>query len=96
MKRYASAGNRDQISVLPICLDDMISEDNAVRAIDVIVESMDIPSLGFKYSETAETGRKPYNPIMHQIPPHNKRSKSEGYFSEIGIFLIPRFENSAS
>lgn len=63
MKRYVSARNRYQVSIMPICLDDMIAEDNAVRAIDAIVESMDIPSLGFKYSKTAETGRKPYNPV---------------------------------
>lgn len=63
MKRYASAGKRDQVNILPMCLDDMISDDNVVRAIDAIVESMDIPSLKFKYSETAETGRMPYNPV---------------------------------
>jgi transposase len=62
MNRYVSTGNRDQISILPMCLDDMISEDNVVRAIDAIVERMDIPSLGFKYTQTAQTGRMPYNP----------------------------------
>lgn len=63
MKRFVSAGNRDQTSILPMCLDDMIAEDNPVRAIDVIVEKMDILSLDFKYSETAYTGRKPYSPV---------------------------------
>jgi transposase len=47
----------------PLCLDELISEENAVRAIEVIVESMKIGELGFKYAETAETGRKPYSPI---------------------------------
>jgi Transposase and inactivated derivatives len=63
MKRYASVGNREQISLLPMCLDDMIAEDNVVRAIDAIVDNIDIPSLGFTHSETAFTGRKPYNPV---------------------------------
>jgi transposase len=63
MKRYASVGNREQISLLPMCLDNMIAEDNVVRAIDAIVDNIDIPSLGFTHSETAVTGRKPYNPV---------------------------------
>lgn len=46
-----------------MCLDDMISSDCEVRAIDAIVDRMDIQSMGFTYSETKETGRKPYSPI---------------------------------
>lgn len=49
--------------MLPMCLDDMIAPDNEVRAIDAIVDSMDIQSMGFIYSKTKETGRKPYNPV---------------------------------
>ena len=62
MNRYAQAGNRDQLSI-PICLDDMILANSEVRAIDAIVSSMDIQSMGFTYSETKETGRKPYSPV---------------------------------
>jgi transposase len=51
------------MSLLPMCLDDMIAEDNVVRAIDVIVDSMEIQYLGFTHSETSNTGRKPYNPV---------------------------------
>ena len=47
-----------------MCLDDMVAPDNVVRAIDTIVDNMDIQSMGFTYSETKETGRKPYSPIM--------------------------------
>jgi transposase len=63
MSRYISGENRNQINILPICLDDMIAPDNEVRAIDAIVDSMDIQSIGFIYSETRETGRKPYSPV---------------------------------
>lgn len=63
MDRYKRSGNRDQMSMLPMCLDDMLTEGNEVRAIDAIVEKMDIPSMGFTYSETKETGRKPYSPV---------------------------------
>ena len=62
MSRYVIGENREQISLEPMCLDDMISEDNSVRAIEIIVDNMNIRELGFKYSETAETGRKPFNP----------------------------------
>lgn len=43
------------MSLLPMCLDDIIAEDNVVGAIDVIVDNMDIQSFGFTHSETKET-----------------------------------------
>jgi len=46
-----------------MCLDDMLPEDAEGRTIDAIIEKMDVPSMGFKYSETKATGRKPYNPV---------------------------------
>jgi transposase len=63
MYRYKSGENRNQINILPMCLDDMIAPDNEVRAIDTIVDKMDIHSMGFIYSETKDTGRKPYSPV---------------------------------
>lgn len=63
MERYKSSVNRNQLSFTPMCLDDMISPDNEVRAIDAIVDSLDITDMGFKYSEPKETGRKPYSPV---------------------------------
>jgi len=62
MGRYVQGVNRNQLNLTPMCYDEMISEENPVRAIEVIVESIKILSLGFSYSETKETGRKPYNP----------------------------------
>lgn len=62
MSRYNKSNNRDQLSIEPLCLDDMLPEDAEVRALEVIVDKMDIRSLGFTYSETKETGRKPYDP----------------------------------
>ena len=63
MERYVQRSNRQQIILAPICLDDMIAQDNPVRAIEAIVERMDIPSLGFVYAKTRKIGRKPYNPV---------------------------------
>lgn len=59
MERYKTIVNREQMSFSPLCFDDVIDENNPVRAIDAIVESMEIPTLGFKYSETASTGQNP-------------------------------------
>lgn len=61
MKRYKEGSDRNQIT-FPTCLDEYISQDNSVRILEVIVESMNISSLGFKYETTAITGRKPYDP----------------------------------
>jgi len=63
MNRYKSIEDRQQLSLVPMCLDDRVAPDNVVRAIDAIVDNMDILSMGFAYSETKETGRKPYSPV---------------------------------
>jgi transposase len=63
MGRYKSSDDRDQLELLPMCLDDMISPDCDVRALDTIVDNMDIQSMGFTHSETKDTGRKPYSPV---------------------------------
>ena len=62
MSRYIERENRNQIG-LALCLDDMIGKENPVRAIEMIVESMNIAELGFIYSEPKAIGRKPYNPV---------------------------------
>jgi transposase len=54
--------DREQTNMLPITFDDMISENNPVRVIEAFVEMLDVKALGFKYSETKDTGRMPYNP----------------------------------
>jgi transposase len=62
MKRYKEGIIRGQISLQPMCFDDYIDEENPVRAIDAIVNRFNIGELGFIYSETKNTGRKPYAP----------------------------------
>jgi transposase len=58
MGRYKSYDDRNQLGMVPMYLGDMISPDCEVRALDTIVNNMDIQSLGFTHSETKETGRK--------------------------------------
>jgi transposase len=62
MTRHKEGINRDQISFEPISFDTLINEENPVRAIDAIVNRLNISELGFIHSETKDTGRKPYSP----------------------------------
>jgi transposase len=62
MERYKKSNDRNQLSIVPMCMDDMLPEDAEVRALEVIADKMDIRSMGFTYSETKSTGRLPYDP----------------------------------
>ena len=63
MTRYKKGEDRQQVSLLPMCLEDMISDDAEVRALEIIVDRMDICALGFTYCTTKQTGRMPYDPV---------------------------------
>ena len=62
MERYKKGCSRNQIPLIPMCLEDLISEDAEVRALDIIIEKMDISALGFTHSKAKQTGRKAYDP----------------------------------
>jgi len=46
MKRFIAGEERGQITLLPECLDDYISEDNTVRVVDVFVDELKLRELG--------------------------------------------------
>ena len=62
MERYKKGEDRDQLSLLPLSVDDMIPVDAEVRTLEVIIDKIDIRSLGFTHCETKSTGRMPYDP----------------------------------
>jgi transposase len=62
MKRFVQGEDRRQGVLLPEFLDDWVSEENPVRAIDVFVEALDLAGLGFEGVEPAATGRPGYHP----------------------------------
>lgn len=62
MSHHKEGISREQISLEPLCFDALIDEENTVRVIDAIVDRMNPSALGFAYSETKDTGRKPYSP----------------------------------
>jgi transposase len=64
MKRYIQGGDRTQSILLPEQLDDYVTEDNPVRAIDAFVDSLDLGTLGFDGVKPAQTGRPSYHPSV--------------------------------
>ena len=62
MKRFVEGEDRRQGVLLPEYLDDWVSEENPVRAIDVFVDALDLCGLGFDGVEPAATGRPGYHP----------------------------------
>jgi len=61
MKRYIEGTDRQSQCMAPR-LEDYISQDNPVRAVDWFVESLDLPALGFNRLPPAATGRPGYHP----------------------------------
>jgi transposase len=64
MKRFVEGQDRAQITLFPECVEDWIGEDNAVRAIDVFVEELDLSDLGFAGVDPEATGRPSYHPSV--------------------------------
>lgn len=59
---YVRGEGRDQGSLFPVRLDELIPEDHLVRVIDAFVERLDLKALGFEKAEPAATGRPSYHP----------------------------------
>jgi transposase len=62
MTRFVVGDDRSQSTLFPERLEDYLSEDNPVRAIDVLVDELDLAGLGFAGVEPEATGRPAYHP----------------------------------
>src|SRR5881392_1718567 len=62
MTRFVVGEDRSQSTLFPERLEDYLSEDNPVRAIDVFVDELDLAGLGFGGIEPEATGRPAYHP----------------------------------
>ena len=62
MRRFVEGMDRGQSALFPECLEDWITEDNPVRAIDVFVDELDLADLGFDGVAPEVTGRPSYHP----------------------------------
>jgi transposase len=62
MGRFVQGEDRRQQTMLPVCLDDYIPEDNPVRAVDAFIDELDLAALGFERVQPAAAGRPAYHP----------------------------------
>jgi transposase len=60
--KYITGESRNQITLLPECIEDYVGEDNPVRVIDAFVNQMNMDEAGFKRAKPNETGRPSYDP----------------------------------
>ena len=59
---YIKGEGRNQATLFPTVLDDLVPADHMCRVIDAFVEILMMPALGFERAQAAETGRPGYNP----------------------------------
>jgi len=63
MTRFIEGQSRSQVTLFPESLDEYITDDNPIRAVDVFVDELDLGFLGLKV-QPADTGRPAYHPAM--------------------------------
>ena len=59
---FVRGDSRDQGTLFPVSLDELMPEDHVCRVIDAFVGSLDLAELGFGKALPAATGRPPYDP----------------------------------
>jgi transposase len=60
--RYIQGESRDQGSLFPVSLDELVAVDHVVRVLEAYVARLDLLQLGFTHSAPAATGRPAYDP----------------------------------
>lgn len=60
--KYVEGQDREQMTLLPDCIEDYIGEDNPVRVIDAFVDGLNLDALGIKRAAPNEMGRPSYDP----------------------------------
>jgi transposase len=59
---FVQGTDRQQMALLPPCIEDYVPENAPVRFLDAFVRSLDLAVLGFQRTQPAETGRPAYDP----------------------------------
>lgn len=59
---YIEGEGRNQGTLFPVVLDDLVSADHMCRVVDAFVSQLEMEELGFERSQPADTGRPGYNP----------------------------------
>jgi len=63
-KKYKEGINRNQQQFFPPSLDELVDEDNQVRAVELYVEQLDFKKMGFDDTSTSFEGQKSYSPKL--------------------------------
>ena len=98
MTDFIEGDNRSQATLFPERLDDYITEDNAVRVIDVFIDGLDLSGMGFK-TVPEMTGRPAYHPAtmlklyvygyLNRVPSTRRLEREAGRNVEL-MWLIGR------
>ena len=59
---YKTGTDKQQLTIMPMCLDEYVPEEHICRVICAFTEQLDMLNLGFKYAECKDTGNRPYDP----------------------------------
>jgi transposase len=59
---FVRGESRDQGSLFPVSLDELVPEDHVCRVVEAFVASLDLVQLGFRRAAPAATGRPAYDP----------------------------------
>lgn len=92
---------RDQATLFPEMLDEVIAADSAVRVIDAFVDTLDLAAMGFSKVAAEATGRPPYDPgdllklyvygYMNQVRSSRRLEREAGRNVEV-FWLIRRLQ----
>jgi len=63
-KRYKEGINRNQQQFFPPSLDELVDEDNQVRAVELYVQRLDLKAMSFDDTSTSFEGQKSYSPKL--------------------------------
>ncbi len=59
---YIQGEGRNQGTLFPVVLDDLVPEDHVFRVSNAFVDRLSMDKLGFERAEAADTGRPGYDP----------------------------------
>ena len=60
--QYLAGVDRNQSMLLPMTVEEYVSAENPVRAIDAFIEGLDVQALGFPLREEKDAGAPGYHP----------------------------------
>lgn len=99
MAGFIEGVQRSQAMLFPERLEDWIGENDLVRVVDLFVDGLDLPDIGFVRSISARTGRPGYHPAvllklfiygyLNQIPSSRRLEREAGRNVE-ALWLIGR------